>query len=65
MNNTESYKTGFISKNDYIERIKQGLSPQTFGNIIGYPCNKDIKYPINLPNVDYYSKNTKSKILSI
>lgn len=59
------YKTGFISKDDYIIRLKQGLEPQSFGNIIGYPCNNAIKYPINLPNVNYVSNHTNRGILPI
>ena len=63
-----SYNTGFISKKDYTIRLKQGLEPQTFGNLIGYPCNNAIKYPINLPNVNYntdYAKDRYPAILPI
>lgn len=47
------YNLGYIPKNDYIIREKQGLQPQTYGNLNGYPCSDTIKYPVTQIDVNY------------
>lgn len=47
------YNLGYIPKDDYIIREKQGLEPQTYGNINGCPCSNTIKYPVTQPDVNY------------